>query len=89
MGDLRVSGEFGLKMRVFSTFWQFSVNSGDAERVSEAVTTVLYARDAAEGCDSKTAPENSFFFECSAVGGCGDSGELARLVGNGGLETTL
>ena len=64
------------------------MKSVDAGRVFEAVMVVFNDRDSAGRCDSKKACKTALFLCSVLAGGCGDTGELADVVGVGGRETT-
>ena len=82
------SGYFWLKSGVFSTFWQFSVKSGDAERDLKPVAMLVDAGDPWDDCDSKSAPDISLF-GCFVTAASGDCGELAFVVSVDGCKLVL
>lgn len=73
------SGVFGVKMGCFSSFWQFSTKSADAERVLRAVTIEVDAGDSVDGCDSKTAHKSALFSCLVHARRCESCGELATV----------
>lgn len=94
--EMSSSGGFWMKLRLFSTFWQFPMESANSGRVLKAVTTAVGAGDSVGGFDSKTARKITLFW--SLVTGTRRCGELAivgvaagwkrSLLGVGGLVWT-
>ena len=76
--EMSSSGGFWMKLRLFSTFWQFPMESADSGRVLKAVTMAVGAGDSVGGFDSKTARKITLFW--SLVTGTRSCGELA-IVG--------
>ena len=75
--EMSSSGGFWMKLRLFSTFWQFPIESDNSGRVLKAVTTAVGAGDSVGGFDSKMAHKCMLFW--SLVTGTRRCGELAIM----------
>lgn len=72
-----------MKFSDFSSFWSFLMKLAEIERVSEAVTTEVRARDPIEACDLKTARNGALFWCPVSARACD---ELADVGGVGGCK---